>query len=87
MGVARGSFYATVKIAAMRLTEFHRLIDAEFGEAQGGWIIDSHVLAEYGKTAHELIEQGVEPRKVWWALCADFKIPEERQLGPDIEGF
>lgn len=81
------SLDATAKIAAMRLTEFHRLIDAEFGDAKGTWIMDSHVIAEYGKTASELIEQGVEPRKVWWALCEDFKIPEERQLGPDVEGY
>ena len=46
-------------------------------------MLESHVLAEYGATPAELIERGVEPRDVWWALCRDHDVPEERWLGPD----
>ncbi|MBV7294101.1 MULTISPECIES: DUF3046 domain-containing protein [Corynebacterium] len=67
----------------MRLHQFDRLIDAEFGHAHGMWIMRSHVLSRRGRTAAELIEDGVDPRDVWWEICRDFEIPEERRLGPD----
>ncbi|WJY95245.1 hypothetical protein CFELI_08195 [Corynebacterium felinum] len=71
-------------MAPMRLTEFHRLINDEFGDSQGGWVLHSHVIAELGGTAEELIERGISPRVVWQALCDDFRIPVERRLGKDI---
>ncbi|QPK78367.1 DUF3046 domain-containing protein [Corynebacterium lizhenjunii] len=67
----------------MRLTEFHQLMVDEFGEHEGKWIAHSHVLAEMGGTADELIERGVDPRAVWEALCDDFEVPAERRLGVD----
>lgn len=67
----------------MRLTEFEQLITDEFGDQKAQWIKDSHVIAELGGTAHELIEQGVDPRDVWRRLCDDFDVPEERRLGRD----
>ena len=45
--------------------------------------MESHVLSRLGKTAEEAIEAGEEPRNVWWELCRDFDIPEERMLGED----
>ena len=50
----------------MRLADFHRFVEAEFGDPHGSWLLESHVLAEYGATPAELIERGVEPRDVWW---------------------
>ena len=67
----------------MRLADFHRFVEAEFGDSHGPWLLESHVLAEYGATPAELIERGVEPRDVWWALCRDHDVPEERWLGTD----
>ncbi|MEJ5919668.1 MULTISPECIES: DUF3046 domain-containing protein [unclassified Corynebacterium] len=67
----------------MRLAEFHRLVEAEFGDPQGAWLLDSHVLSELGATPAELLESGTEPREIWWALCRDHDIPEDRWLGPD----
>ncbi|MCK7636846.1 DUF3046 domain-containing protein [Corynebacterium pygosceleis] len=67
----------------MRLHQFDRLIDSEFGHSHGRWIMGSHVLSRRGRTAVELIEDGVDPRDVWWELCHDFEVPEERRLGPD----
>ncbi|WP_459611611.1 DUF3046 domain-containing protein [Corynebacterium urogenitale] len=68
----------------MRRAEFDRLMNGEFGGAKTAWILDSHVLASHGQPAAELIEQGVDLRDVWRALCEDFDVPEERQLGEDI---
>lgn len=67
----------------MRLTEFYRLVSDEFGEAKGKWILHSHVLADWGRTAEEMMSEGENLRRVWQGLCADFSVPEERQLGRD----
>lgn len=86
-GGARGGGGEVGIIRGMRLTEFHRLITDEFGEQEGKWIAHSHVLAGLGGTAEELIERGVDPRKVWEGLCEDFDVPEGRRLGVDRPGF
>ncbi|MEZ2121117.1 MULTISPECIES: DUF3046 domain-containing protein [unclassified Corynebacterium] len=67
----------------MRLHQFDRLIDSEFGHAHGRWLLRTHVLSRLGKTPVELIDAGVDPRDVWWEICRDFEIPENRRLGPD----
>ncbi|WP_047259741.1 DUF3046 domain-containing protein [Corynebacterium uterequi] len=71
----------------MRLTEFARLLDDEFGPARGRWIADSHVLPRRGATASELVERGVDLKVIWEELCAEFDVPEERQLGRDRPGW
>lgn len=67
----------------MRRTEFDRLVTGEFGDAFGSWIAGSHVLSGYGATPEELMAEGADLRQVWWALCDDFEVPEERRLGAD----
>lgn len=70
----------------MRLTEFHQLVEDEFGPARANWIVQSQVLPGTGKTSEELIESGVDPREAWRGLCDAFDIPEERRLGIDRPG-
>ncbi|MHA2789180.1 DUF3046 domain-containing protein [Corynebacterium sp. S7] len=70
----------------MRLTEFHQLIEDEFGDAHGEWIVHSHVIAELGDTPEALIESGVDPKVIWEKLCDDFEIPESRRFGVDRPG-
>ena len=50
---------------------------------QWKWISHSHVLPDLGATPDELIERGVDPRRVWLSLCDDFDVPKERRLGVD----
>lgn len=71
----------------MRLTEFHQLVEDEFGKERAQWIISSQVLPQSDKTAAELIESGVDPRVVWQGLCDSFDVPEERRLGVDRPGW
>lgn len=73
-------------IGPMRLTEFHQLITDEFGKVQGNWIVHSHVLAGFGRTPEQLIEDGADLRKVWLQLCDDFDVPDGRRLGLDQPG-
>ncbi|MCI1256030.1 MAG: DUF3046 domain-containing protein [Corynebacterium provencense] len=67
----------------MRRTEFDRLVTGEFGDSFGSWIARSHVLTGLGDTPARLMEHGHDLREVWWALCEDFDVPEERRLGDD----
>ncbi|MFC6145324.1 DUF3046 domain-containing protein [Corynebacterium nasicanis] len=67
----------------MRLTEFHQLIEDEFGRAKGRHLVRSHVLAAEGVTVGELIDAGADLREVWSGICRDFDVPEERRLGRD----
>ncbi|MDY6998482.1 MAG: DUF3046 domain-containing protein [Actinomycetota bacterium] len=63
----------------MRLTEFHELVEGQFGAARASSMLVDHVLSSVGgRTAEQAIEDGVEPREVWRALCADFDVPRDR---------
>ncbi len=63
----------------MRLTEFHELVEAQFGSVRGTSLLVDHVLTKLGgRTAAQAIEAGLEPRDVWRALCADFDVPRDQ---------
>jgi len=63
----------------VRLTEFHELVEGQFGAVRGASMLVDHVLAGLGgRTAAQAIEDGVDPRDVWRALCADFDVPRDR---------
>jgi Protein of unknown function (DUF3046) len=63
----------------VRLTEFHELVGAQFGRIRGASVLVDHVLTQLGgRTAAQAIEDGVEPRDVWRALCADFDVPRDQ---------
>lgn len=63
----------------MRLTEFHELVEGQFGAMRASSMLVDHVLTSLGgRTAAQAIEDGVEPRQVWRALCADFDVPRDQ---------
>ncbi|RAV13215.1 DUF3046 domain-containing protein [Mycolicibacterium sp. GF69] len=63
----------------MRLTEFHVLVREQFGPVRGASLLVDHVLSGVGgRTAAQAIEEGVDPREVWRALCADFDVPRDQ---------
>lgn len=65
----------------MRLSELHRAMAEEFGEAYAGVLARDHWLASLGGTVLEALERGVPAREVWYALCADLQVPESRRYG------
>lgn len=66
-------------LADVRLTEFHERVVLRFGSAYGSSVLVDHVLTGFnGRTAAQAIEDGVEPRDVWRALCVDFDVPREQ---------
>lgn len=63
----------------MRLTEFQELVERQFGAVRASLMLVDHVLTTMGgRTAAQAIEDGVEPRDVWRALCADFDVPRDQ---------
>lgn len=63
----------------MRLTEFHELVEGQFGAVRASSMLMDHVLSSMGgRTAARAIEDGAEPRDVWRALCADFDVPRDQ---------
>lgn len=63
----------------MRLTEFSELMAAEFGERSADSMLVDHALTAFGgRTAAQAIDDGVDPRDVWVALCRDFDVPRDR---------
>jgi hypothetical protein len=69
----------------MRMSEFWRLMDDEFGAAYARSLARDHVLGALGNhTPLEALESGTSPREVWLAICADMDVPMERRLGKEL---
>ncbi|MGY4651973.1 DUF3046 domain-containing protein [Mycobacterium sp. URHB0021] len=63
----------------MRLTEFQDLVEGQFGAVRATSLLVDHVLTGLGgRTAAQATEDGVDPRDVWRALCADFDVPRDQ---------
>ncbi|MBW3086480.1 hypothetical protein KEM60_02701 [Austwickia sp. TVS 96-490-7B] len=68
----------------MRLMEFWRLMEEEFGRGRARMVADHQALSELGSmTASEALAAGVAPRQIWEAVCVAMAVPPERQWGRD----
>ncbi|OLT46804.1 DUF3046 domain-containing protein [Cellulosimicrobium sp. CUA-896] len=68
----------------MRYREFWELVDEVFGDAYGRTLARDQVLTELGdRTAARAIDDGVEPRVVWHALCDALDVPDAQRWGRD----
>ncbi|WP_265523289.1 DUF3046 domain-containing protein [Oerskovia flava] len=69
----------------MRYREFWQLVDEVFGPAYGRTLASDQVLGALAdRTAAQAIEDGVEPRVVWHALCDALDVPDHRRWGDDV---
>ncbi|UWF78358.1 MULTISPECIES: DUF3046 domain-containing protein [Microbacterium] len=64
----------------MRRSEFLRAVDDEFG-GRATALTHDLVLSGLGRTAIEALDDGVPPREIWLALCAETDVPAERRYG------
>lgn len=63
----------------MRLTEFNELVEAQFGPVRGSSLLVDYVLTRLGgRTPAQAIDEGIDPRDVWRALCVDFDVPRDQ---------
>ena len=66
----------------MKLSEFHRAVDEQFGSAYGNSLLADLTLADLGgQTASGALESGVAARDVWLALCRETGVPHARWYG------
>ena len=64
----------------VRLTQFRELMDDEFGPARAASLTRDHVFAELGgRTVEQALEAGIDPRKVWRAVCEAYDVPPARR--------
>ncbi len=59
-------------------------MEGEFGAGYAPVLAGELVISEYQLTAQQALRAGVEPRRVWEALCRQQDVPEERLLGADV---
>lgn len=70
----------------VRLSDFWRNMENEFGPRYSHVLADSMALSELDSmTASVALNKGVKPKQVWEALCRAQEVPAERWLGVDIE--
>jgi hypothetical protein len=70
----------------VRISDFWRLMDDEFGAGYSRVLSSSLVLAGVGgRTANDALAAGYSPRDVWLALCDVQDVPPERRLGRDVK--
>jgi Protein of unknown function (DUF3046) len=68
----------------VRSSQFWELMREEFGSAYAATLAREHVVSALGeRTAEQALADGLGPREVWLALCADLDVPRERWLGRD----
>jgi hypothetical protein len=68
----------------VRYSEFWSLVDEVFGDAYGRTLVGTQVLTELGSlTAQAALDDGIEPRLVWRALCDAMDVPEAQRWGSD----
>jgi hypothetical protein len=70
----------------VRISDFWRLMDDEFGAGYSRVLSNTLVLAGVGgRTADQALSAGVPPKQVWLALCEVQDVPPERRLGRDVK--
>lgn len=67
----------------MKRSELLRAIDDEFG-ARAATLTTDLVLGAFGRTAAEALDDGIDPRAVWDALCDETDVPEARRHGAGL---
>lgn len=66
----------------MRLSKFNELLNDEFGAAYGQVLVKDLVLTELAdRTAEKALNDGEDPKDVWFALCKAAGVPKERWHG------
>jgi hypothetical protein len=69
----------------VRLTEFRGLMVAHFGPPRAASVASDHVFAVLGgRTVDQALDAGEDPKRIWFAVCDDFDVPDTLRHGlPD----
>ena len=67
---------------AVKVSEFRRAVDEEFGGTHGRVLVGELVIDELGgRTAEEALAAGLPAGEIWMALCRANEVPPERWHG------
>ncbi|MGI8879838.1 MAG: DUF3046 domain-containing protein [Jatrophihabitans sp.] len=61
----------------MRTSEFWRRMDARFGPVYARSVAKDYRLPALAATVEEALEQGIEAKDIWRAVCAEFEVPAQ----------
>jgi len=65
------------RLAGVRLTEFWRRMDEQFGAEYAQSVAKDYVLAGLdGRTIAKALADGEDVKAIWRAVCAAFDVPE-----------
>jgi len=65
----------------VRRSEFTRAVEDEFDGRAASLIADLALPGVGHRTAAQALSDGVEPREIWLALCAEMDVPASRRHG------
>ena len=65
----------------MRRSEFLRAVEDEFPGRTSSVLNDLVLTPLAGRTAKEALVAGIPPREIWFALCDEMEVPENRRHG------
>lgn len=61
-------------------------MDDEFGSGYATSVAADQVLGELeGRTSDQALQAGIEPARVWDAVCRAMDVPASRRLGRDVK--
>jgi hypothetical protein len=64
----------------VRLTEFWRLMEDQFGSSYAPSLARDHVLRGLGgATISQALDRGDDPKSVWRVVCEEFDVPAHRR--------
>lgn len=64
-------------LSAVRLTEFWRRMDEQFGAGYSHSVAKDYVIAGLGgRTVAQALADGDEVKAIWRAVCATFNVPD-----------
>jgi hypothetical protein len=67
-------------VESVRLTQFRELMTDEFGAARAAAVSRDHIFADLGdRTVEQALEAGIDPRRVWLAVCEVYDVPPARR--------
>lgn len=70
----------------MRVSEFWRAVEDEFGGPYGRFQANSQVISALGeRTPAEAIEAGVSVKQVWIEFCRQMDVPEDRWVPQEVK--
>jgi hypothetical protein len=63
------------RLQHVRLTDFWNRMETRFGAVYARSLAADYRLPLLGATVNDALEQGVEAKQIWRAVCAEFEVP------------